>query len=388
MKPKPAWSRLTAEASRTIEFAGLKAQYARLKPEIDTRIQVVLDHGRFIMGPEVAELETALARFVGCAETVGVSSGTDAMLIALMAEGIAAGDAVFLPAFTFPATAEVVVTVGAEPVFVDVDPRTFNIDPGDLKRRLAEVTAEGRLRPRAVIAVDLFGLPADYPALSAICERQGLFLLADAAQSFGASLAGKRVGSLAPVTATSFFPAKPFGCYGDGGALLTDDRERADVMRSIRVHGRGAEKYEIVRPGVNGRLDTLQAAILLAKLPFLSGELEMREKLAQYYDARLGGLVTIPKRIDGARSAWAQYPILLDQRDRVQRRLRNEGIPTMVYYPRPLHLQPAFARFGAGAGSLPVSEDLCRRVLSLPMHPYLDEAAVERVCAAVKEAAT
>ena len=229
---------------------------------------------------------------------------------------------------------------------------------------------------------------ADYPALSAICERQGLFLLADAAQSFGASLAGKRVGSLAPVTATGFFPAKPFGCYGDGGALLTDDRERVDVMRSIRVHGRGAEKYEIVRPGVNGRLDTLQAAILLAKLPFLSGELEMREKLAQYYDARLGGLVTIPKRIDGARSAWAQYPILLDQRDRVAAELNAQGIPTAVYYPRPLHLQPAFARFGAGAGSLPVSEGLCRRVLSLPMHPYLDEAAVERVCAAVKEAAT
>lgn len=371
-----------------IEFAGLKAQYARLKPEIDTRIQVVLDHGRFIMGPEVAELETELARFAGCAETVGVSSGTDAMLIALMAEGIAAGDAVFLPAFTFPATAEVVVTVGAEPVFVDVDPRTFNIDPDDLKRRLAEVTAEGRLRPRAVIAVDLFGLPADYPALSAICERQGLFLLADAAQSFGAGLAGKRVGSLAPVTATSFFPAKPFGCYGDGGALLTDDPERVEVMRSIRAHGRGADKYEIVRPGVNGRLDTLQAAILLAKLPFLSGELEMREQLAQYYDARLGDLVAIPKRSEGARSAWAQYSILVDDRDRVAAELNAQGIPTAVYYPRPLHLQPAFARFGAGAGSLPVSEGLCRRVLSLPMHPYLDEAAVERVCAAVKEAAT
>lgn len=386
MKPKPAWSRLTAEASWTVEFSGLKAQYARLKPEIDTRIQVVLDHGRFIMGPEVAELETELARFAGCAAAAGVSSGTDAMLIALMAEGIAAGDAVFLPAFTFPATAEVVVAVGAEPVFVDVDPHTFNIDPDDLKRRIAEVTAEGRLRPRAVIAVDLFGLPADYRTLGPLSERHGLFLLADAAQSFGASLDGMRVGRLATVTATSFFPAKPLGCYGDGGALLTDDLERVDVMRSIRAHGRGADKYDIVRPGLNSRLDTLQAAILLAKLPFLPDEIELREQLVRYYDARLGDLVAIPKRREGAQSAWAQYSILVDDRDRVAAELNAQGIPTAVYYPRPIHLQPAYEKFGAGPLSLPVSEGLCRRILSLPLHPYLDAATVEGIANAVAAA--
>jgi len=272
-------------------------------------------------------------------------------------------------------------------VFVEVDPGSFNLDPENLERQIERVRTERRLKPRAVIAVDLFGLPADYRALKPLVERHGLFLLADAAQSFGASLNGARVGTLAPVTAVSFFPAKPLGCYGDGGAVLTDDPARAEVMRSLRAHGKGTEKYDIVRIGMNSRLDTIQAAILLAKLEIFEEELAAREAVARVYDRSLEDTVTVPARPEGTTNAWAQYPILLDRREQVQRRLRNEGIPTMVYYPRPLHLQPAFARFGGGTGSLPVSEDLCRRILSLPMHPYLDETAVERVCAAVKEAA-
>lgn len=363
-----------------IAFADLKAQYARLKPEIDARIQAVLDHGRFILGPEVAEFEAALAAEAGCGHAIGVSSGTDALLMALMAEGVGAGDAVFLPAFTFTATAEVAMLLGARPVFVDVDPGTFNIDPADLTRRIEENAARGEARPRAVIAVDLFGQPADYPAIEAICESHGLFLLADAAQSFGGRLGERRVGALAPATAISFFPAKPLGGYGDGGALLTDDPGRAETYRSIRAHGKGGAKYDIVRMGLNARLDTLQAAILLAKLPVLADEIATRERLARYYDSRLGNLVETPRRVAGAASAWAQYSILLDGRDEVAAKLKARGIPTAIYYPRPLHLQPAYAGFGGGPGSMPASEGLSKRVLSLPMHAYLDDATAERIC--------
>ena len=363
------------DASPAIEFAGLKAQYARLKPEIEARIQAVLEHGQFIHGPEVAALEAALARFAGCAHAVAVSSGTDALLMALMAEDVGPGDAVFLPAFTFTATAEVVILLGATPVFVDVEETTFNIDPADLEHRLAAIAQAGSPNPKAVIAVDLFGLPARYPALAEICGRHGMFLLADGAQSFGATLHGKRVGTLAPTTAVSFFPAKPLGAYGDGGALLTDDSERATRYRSIRAHGKGDAKYDIVRVGLNARLDTLQAAILLAKLPVFAEELAARERLARLYDARLANVVSIPERPAGAKSAWAQYTIRVADRDRVVATLKTRGIPTAVYYPRPLHLQPAYERFGAGPGSLPVSEALCTRVLSLPMNAYLGGGA-------------
>lgn len=370
----------------SIPFVDLKAQHRRLRPRIEARLGAVLEHCRFVLGPEVEELEAELARFAGSAHAIGTSSGTDALLIALLAEAIGAGAAVFVPALSFAATAGAVVAAGAEPVFVDVDPCTYNIDPRDLERRIAEVGAEGRLEPRAVIAVDLFGLPADYPALQRVAKRHGLFLLADAAQSFGASLDGVRVGRLAPATATSFYPTKPLACYGDGGALLTDDPERCARMRSIRVHGRGENERDIVRPGINGRLDTLQAAILLAKLEVFADELARRASLASLYDANLEDLVTVPARVPGTERSWAVYAILVDGRDAVREALAGDGIETMIYYPRPLSLEPAFERFGGGPGALPVSERLCERVLCLPMYPYMEPANARRICGAVARA--
>ena len=369
-----------------IPFVDLKAQHERLKSRIEARVAAVLEHCRFVLGPEVAEFEAELARFAGSAHAIAISSGTDALLIALLAEGIGAADAVFVPAFSFAATAGAVVAAGAEPVFVDVDPRSFNIDPRDLERRIAGVGAEGRLHPRAIIAVDLFGLPADYPALDAVAERHGLFLVADAAQSFGATLAGVRVGRLAPATATSFYPTKPLACYGDGGALLTDDPERAARMRSIRVHGQGENDSDIVRPGINGRLDTLQAAILLAKLEVFADELAARESLASTYDGNLEELVTIPARIPETERSWAVYAILVDERDRVRNALARDGIETTIYYPRPLSLQPAFERFGEGPGALPVSERLSERILCLPIYPYMGQENARRICEAVARA--
>jgi UDP-2-acetamido-2-deoxy-ribo-hexuluronate aminotransferase len=300
------------------------------------------------------------------------------------------GDAVFLPAFTFAASAEVVLTAGAEPVFVDVNPDSFNIDVEDLERRVAAVS--GRLRPRAVIAVDLYGAPADYDAIHLVAEKHGLVIVADAAQSFGATLHEKPVGGMAKITATSFFPAKPLGCYGDGGALFTDDDGLAEVMRSIRAHGKGSGKYDIVRAGLNSRLDTLQAAVVLAKLTVFDDELAARRQVAAHYDNRLSDIVAVPVRGNGAQSAWAQYTIKTDCRDVLAAGLKARGIPTAVYYPLPMHLQPAYRQFGDGPGTLPVSEVLCDQVISLPMHPYLDEATVDRICdgveASLKDAVT
>ena len=369
-----------------LPFVDLKAQQRRLKGRIEARIGAVLDHCEFILGPEVTELEAALARFTGAAHAIGVSSGTDALLIALMAEGIGAGAAVFMPAFGFAATAEVALALGAEPVFVDVEPQSFNIDAQDLERRIGAVLTAGRLTPAAVMPVDLFGLPADYAALDDIAGRHGLLVLADAAQSFGGAIGEVPVGRLAPVTATSFYPSKPLGCYGDGGAIITGDDERAARIRSVRVHGQGADRSDIVRLGVNGRLDTLQAAILLAKLEVFAEELAARSTLADLYDQGLKDLVTTPARIPGRQSAWAVYSILTDRRDRVRQALAGEGIPTMIYYPRPLHLQPAFERFGDGIGSLPVSEGLSTKILSLPIHPYMDRDVAERIIDAVARA--
>lgn len=369
--------------SPPLPFVDLAAQTRRLRGVLDARIAAVLDHGRYILGPEVAELEAALAAFLGARHVVGVASGTAALQIALMAEGIGRGDAVFLPAFTFTATAEAVLAVGAEPVFVDVDAATCLIDVDDLARRLETVKRAGRARPRAILAVDLYGLPADYARLGPLALREGLVLIADGAQSCGASLGGRRVGALSPVTALSFFPSKPLGCFGDGGALVTDDDERAALYRSIRAHGAGAAKDDIVRLGMNGRLDTLQAAVLLAKLTVFEDELRARERIAQRYDRALGGRVGLPGRRPGAASAWACYTITLDRRDHARAQLAEAGIPTMVYYPVPMHLQPAFAAWGGGAGSLPACEALAGRVLSLPMHPYLDESTVDRIAGAV-----
>lgn len=365
-----------------LPFVDLKAQYARLKPRMDARIRAVLDHGQFILGPEVQELEAELVRFSGAAHAITVANGTVALTISLMAEGIGPGDAVFVPAFTFAATAEPVLTVGATPVFCDIVPDTFNIDPADLERAVADVLAGGSLRPRAVIPVDLFGLPADYVAINAVADAHGLFVLADAAQSFGASRDASRVGRLAAVTTTSFFPSKPLGCYGDGGAIFTDDAGRAELMRSIRVHGQDADG-ECARLGMNGRLDTLQAAALLAKLEAFEDEIKVRESLARRYDQALRGAVTLPARIEGAASVWAHYSIVVDNRDALRDALAARGIPARVYYPSPLHLQPAFRDYGGGPGSLPVSEELSSRILSLPIYPDLDEATVDRISDAV-----
>jgi UDP-2-acetamido-2-deoxy-ribo-hexuluronate aminotransferase len=368
-----------------IPFLDLKAQQARIEPELRRRLEAVLGHCQFILGPEVGELEQQLAAYCGAAHCVAVSSGTDALQIAMMAEEIGEGDAVFLPAFTYTATAEVPLLLGATPVFVDVDPATFQMDPTHLSARIAAVRAGGKLHPRAVIGVDLFGQPADWPALRAIAERENLFTLDDCAQSFGASLAGAKLGRAADATAISFFPSKPLGGYGDGGALLTDDAERAALYRSLRTHGEGTTRYEVMRTGMNGRLDTLQAAVLLAKLTVFETELARREAIARVYDQRLGNLVTVPTRVPDSTSAWAVYAILLpdgEARALLQAGLKEAGVPSAVYYPRALHHQPAYKASHDGA-SLPVSEDLATRIMALPIHPDLTDADVEQVCDAV-----
>ena len=373
--------------SDPIAFIDLRAQYRRLKGEIDAALTRVLEDGRFVMGPAVAELETQLAARAGVAHAVTCASGTDALQIALMAEGVGAGDAVFIPSFTFTATAEVVVLVGAEPVFVDVVEETYLIDPADLAAQVSRVAAEGRLVPRAVIAADLFGQAADYDALVPLAAERGMLLIDDAAQSFGGTSGGRPVGALAPATTTSFYPAKPLGCYGDGGALFTDDAARAGTWRSIRQHGQGEGKYDIVRIGLNSRFDTLQAAILLVKLSAFDAEIDARERVAGWYDAGLAGVAGLPGRLPARRSTWAQYTIRLAQRDEVRAALAAQAIPTAIHYPMPMHLQPAYRVWSEGPGSLPVSERLSRQVLCLPMHPDLDEATAMRIARAVRDAA-
>ncbi len=368
-----------------VPFLDLKAQQARIAVDLRRRLDAVLAHCQFVMGPEVAELEAELARMCGAKHCVGVSSGTDALQIAMMAEEIGRGDAVFLPAFTYTATAEVPLVLGATPVFVDVDPRTFQIDPAHLEQRVADTRAAGRLRPRALIGVDLFGQPTDWSALAAISKREGLFTIDDLAQSFGASLHGKMLGTQADATATSFFPSKPLGAYGDGGALFTESDERAAIYRSLRTHGEGTTRYEVLRTGMNGRLDSIQAAVLLSKLTVFVEELAAREKIAQIYDARLGNAVTTPKRVPDSTSAWAIYAVLLRdgaERDSVQAALKADGVPTAIYYPRPLHRQPAYRDHHDGS-ALPVSENLADRILALPIHPDLNDAAVSQICDAV-----
>jgi len=375
--------------TRPIPFLDLKAQQARIAGDLRARLDAVLAHCQFVLGPEVAELERELAGFCGAAHCVAVSSGTDALQIAMMAEAIGPGDAVFLPAFTYTATAEVPLLLGATPVFVDVDPHTFQIDPAHLGARVAEVRAAGRLRPRAVVGVDLFGQPADWPALRGIAAREDLFTLDDCAQSFGATLHGAPLGSMADATAISFFPSKPLGAYGDGGALFTESAERAALYRSLRSHGEGAARYEVLRTGMNGRLDTIQAAVLLSKLTVFADELAARERIAQAYDSGLGNAVAVPARVPDSSSAWAVYAILLPDaaaRERMQAGLKAAGVPSAVYYPRPLHQQPAYAHAHDGA-SLPVSEDLSTRIMALPLHPDLTDADVAAICAAVRASA-
>lgn len=377
---------MSSSDNRPIAFLDLAAQQKRIGPVLRQRLDAVLAHCRFVMGPEVGELEGRLAAWCGARECVGVSSGTDALQIVMMAEGIGPGDAVFLPAFTYTATAEVPLVLGATPVFVDVDPKTFQIDPAHLRSRIEAVRAAGKLRPRAIVGVDLFGQPAPWPELRAIAAAEDLFLLADCAQSFGAELADRPLGREATATTLSFFPSKPLGGYGDGGAILTDDPERAAIYRSLRTHGEGTSRYEVLRTGMNGRLDTLQAAVLLAKLDSFKDELARRDAIATQYDAGLAGSVQVPVRVANSRSAWAIYAILLGstaERDALQARLKDKGVPSAIYYPLPLHKQPAYRDHHDGT-ALPVSEDLAQRILALPIHPELTNEDVARVIAAVK----
>jgi UDP-2-acetamido-2-deoxy-ribo-hexuluronate aminotransferase len=369
----------------TIPFIDLKAQYRELEAEIRSGIDRVLTHGQFVMGPEVKELEAELARFAGVKHAISCSSGTDALLMPLMAYDVGPGDAVFTTTFTFVATAEVISLLGATPIFVDINPRTFSIDPKALDAAIERTRAAGSLRPRGVITVDLFGLPADFDSIAPIAAKHDLFILEDAAQSFGAIYKGRNAGSLGHVAATSFFPAKPLGCYGDGGAVFTDDDDLAATLRSIRVHGQGSDKYNNERIGINGRLDTLQAAILLPKLRIFRGEIETRQRVAERYNAGLGNVVETPYVPNGYTSAWAQYSVLTDDRSHMQAALKTMGIPTAIYYPKPLHMQDAYAYLHQDQDAFPISEAAAERILSLPFGPYLNEDTQRTIIDAVLE---
>lgn len=376
-----------------MEFIDLKVQQDRIRPQIDAAIKRVLDHGKFIMGPEVEELEARLADFVGVRNCIGVSSGTDALLMALMAYGVGPGDAIFTTPFTFFATAEVITLLGATPVFVDIDPRTFNIDPLRLEEKVVNFNhrspvTDQCLTPKGIIPVDLFGLPADFDAINTIARKHDLFVIEDAAQGFGGTYKGRKAGSLADIATTSFFPAKPLGCYGDGGAIFTDDDELADILCSIRVHGKGTDKYENVRVGINGRLDTLQAAVLLTKLEIFPEEQLARQRVAESYSQMLEIVtgITVPVVPDDCVCAWAQYSILVEERESLQQMLAGNQIPTAIYYPKTLHLQIAYAGLGYQKGDFPVAENISRKILSLPIHPYLEEDRMNLICTALESA--
>jgi dTDP-4-amino-4,6-dideoxygalactose transaminase len=371
-----------------LPFIDLQAQRRRLGERIDRAILKVVNHGQYIMGPEVAALEAALAAFCGAKHVVSCGNGTDALALVLMAKGVRPGQAVLCPSFTFAATAEVVAWLGATPVFVDVDRTTFNITKESLEQGLATARRLG-LEPVGVIPVDLFGQPADYDALLPLCAAEGLFVLSDAAQSFGATYKGAPVGTFGLATTTSFFPAKPLGCYGDGGAIFTDDEALAEELRCLRIHGQNVDdKYDNIRIGMNGRMDTIQAAVLLEKLAIFPDEIEARNAVAARYDEALSGLVVTPKVADGSLSVWAQYTVRLEAgtREAFAAALKARGVPTAIYYPKPLHRQTAYARYPVAGNGLPVSDALAAEVISLPMHPYLDEATQDRIVHAVQDA--
>ena len=371
-----------------VAFIDIGAQRRRLGTAIDEAVSRVLTHCQFINGPEITQLEADLAAFSGAKHVVACASGTDALLMVLMAKNIGPGDAVICPTFTFCATGEVVALAGATPVFVDVDETTFNIDIESLKRGIATARRLG-LNVKAIIPVDLFGQAADHDSVAAVAQAEGLFVLDDAAQSFGATYKGKRLGTFGLATATSFFPAKPLGCYGDGGAIFTDDADLAEALRSVRVHGQGTEKYDNVRLGLTGRLDTVQAAVLIEKLKIFPDEIAARNKVAQRYADGLGDVVKVPVVSEGNVSTWAQYTIRLPggaDRAAFADALKSRGIPTAIYYPKSMHQQTAYRHFPVVDGGLPVSERLSEDVISLPMHPYLEEAAQDRVIKAVRDA--
>jgi len=371
-----------------VPFIDIGAQRRRLGTAVDQAVSRVLSHCQFINGPEVTQLEAELAAFSGAEHVVSCASGTDALLMVLMAKGVGRGDAVLCPSFTFCATGEAVALTGATPVFVDVDEATFNIDVASLKRGIATARKLG-LKPRAVIPVDLFGQSADHDAIGAVAQAEGLFVLDDAAQAFGASYKGRRLGTFGLVTATSFFPAKPLGCFGDGGAIFTDDAELAATLRSVRVHGQGSDKYDNVRLGLTGRLDTMQAAVLIEKLKIFEDEIAARNRVAERYARGLGNVVTVPHVADGCVSVWAQYTIRLPHgtdRDGFAAALKARGVPTAIYYPKSMHQQTAYRNFPVADGGLPACEKLSGDVISLPMHAYLDAPTQERVIVAVRDA--
>ena len=368
-----------------IPFIDLQAQRRRLGATLSRAIEAAVEGGQWVMGPQVGELEEKLAAFAGVKHALACANGTDALMIVLRAWNVGPGDAVFVPTFTFAASAEVVALVGAIPVFVDVLEDTYNMDPASLEAAIAMVKRDGKLKARVVMPVDLFGQAADYRALEPIVRREKLLMLCDAAQGFGALLDGRRAGGIGDAASTSFFPAKPLGCFGDGGATFTNDDGLIEILRSIRVHGQGTDKYENVRIGVNSRLDTIQAAILLEKMKIFPEEIELRDAIAKRYNEKLGrsNQIRVPRVIEGGQSTWAQYTLQVPDRDKLQADLKAKGIPTAVYYPIPLGAQKGYAHFPSAP--VPVSERICKTVISLPMHPYLDEQTQDRIIEAVLE---
>jgi len=371
-----------------IPFIDLAAQQARIRDKVDAGIAAVLDHGAYIMGPEVGALEARLAAYAGTRHCISCSSGTDALILALLAQGLAPRQGVIVPSFTFAASAEVMPVLGAVPVFAEVDPLTFNLDPAGLPSALAAGRAAG-VDIVGVIGVGLFGQPADYTAIRAFADAEGLWVIDDAAQSFGATLNNTRVGQLADITCTSFFPAKPLGCYGDGGAVFVDDDDKAAIMRSCRIHGMGKTRYENVRIGMTARLDTMQAAVLDAKMDIFDDELARRQQVAERYGEVLGDLVEVPRLAGGMTSSWAQYTVKLPagtNREAVVAVLQEQGVPSAIYYPVPMHMQPPYRRFPVSGCGMNVTVDLCARVLALPMHPYLQADQQQHVAAALRTA--
>jgi dTDP-4-amino-4,6-dideoxygalactose transaminase len=371
-----------------IPFIDLASQQARIRERIDHNLATVLDHGAYIMGPEVLAIEARLAESAGTKHCISCSSGTDALILALLAQGLRPGQGVIVPSFTFAASAEVMPVLGAVPVFAEIDPQTFNLDPASLGAAMTAASAAG-VEIVGIIGVGLFGQPADYTAIGAFAAANGLWVIDDAAQSFGASWDGVPVGQLADLTCTSFFPAKPLGCYGDGGAVFTDDDDKAEIIRSCRIHGMGRTRYENIRIGMTARLDTMQAAVLDAKLDIFEDELARRQQVAERYAAMLGNIVETPRLSDAATSSWAQYTIKLPEgadRDHVATVMRAHDVPTAVYYPVPMHQQPPYRNFPVADGGLDVTSDLCARVLALPMHPYLEASIQEQIAAALATA--
>lgn len=374
-----------------IQMNDLLMQYGNLRTEIHKNIERVLDHGQYIMGPEIHELEKSLTEYVGVRYTVTCASGTDALLLTLLAWGIGEGDAVFTTPFTFIATSEVISLLGATPIFVDIDPETYNITPELLDTAIDKTIKEGKWNPKAVLAVDLFGLPADYDKIKQVASKYNIKVLEDAAQSFGGVYKGNRAGSFGDAAGTSFFPAKPLGCYGDGGAVFTNDSELYEKLKSIRVHGQGMNKYDNIRIGVNSRLDTIQAAILLAKLSVFDEELILRNEVAKKYTNGLEGAVITPRIPEGCLSAWAQYSVLArnsEEREQLTKHLKEKGIRTAIYYQKPLHLQQVYRKLRYKKGDFPVSEDICNRIFSLPMYPYLSDDNIKKIIDAIKSLKT